>query len=234
VKHDSRKLLEEGLRRIKVCNPAEVAAKLIEFGTLLLAENQKTNLTGAKDIESLVTEHFLDSLAPLEFVELLSPVVDVGSGAGFPGIPAAIAFPRSAIVLLEPRAKRAAFLESVASRMELANISVIKASALGPKAIPFHGKAGTVLMRAVAEPEKAIGLGSVFVRPGGDLVLYEGRVARPTPEQRKAAARMDGEIDIRRVFVPGLSSVRHAWIIHRPTEPAPHKTSRRRRLSKGR
>ncbi len=227
---DPRKLLEAGLERLKIANPTATAAKLAEFGTLLLASNQQTNLTGAKDLASLVTEHFLDSLAPLALVELSSPVVDVGSGAGFPGIPAAIAFPQQIIVLLEPRAKRAAFLQSAVSRLGLGNVSVIKASALGPGAASLHGKAGTVLMRALAEPEKAIGLGSVLVRPGGDLVLYEGRRARPTPEQRKAAARMKGEIDVRRVFVPGLPSVRHVWVVRRSLEPAP---LWRRRSSKG-
>ena len=231
---DPRGLLEGGLERLKIRNPTAVSSKLLEFGALLLLENQQTNLTGAKDIVSLVAEHFLDSLAPLAFITLSSPVVDIGSGAGFPGIPVAIAFPDETIVLLEPRAKRAAFLESAVSRLGLANISVIKASALGPGATSVLGKAGTVLMRAVAEPDRAIRLGSAFVRPGGDLVLYEGRLARPTPEHRKAAARMNGEIAVRRVFVPGLSSVRHAWIVHRSGDSAPAKPLRGRRTRQGR
>ena len=106
----ARELLTAGLDELNVPRIKETSEKLIEFGNLVLEANRRTNLTGAKDLESVVRDHVLDSLAPLQLVDLESPVVDVGSGAGFPGIPAAIACPPLEFVLLEPRAKRAAFL----------------------------------------------------------------------------------------------------------------------------
>jgi 16S rRNA (guanine527-N7)-methyltransferase len=208
--------LEAGLRALGIPHAAAVSAKLIHFGKVLLEENKRTNLTGARSIDDLIKEHFLDSLAPLKFVELVQPIVDVGSGAGFPGIPAAIAFPNKKIVLLEPRAKRAEFLSVAARKLGLKNVSVIKSSARGPGAAPVAGKAGTVLIRAVAQPAIAFGLGLPLLRPGGHLVLYEGRAARATREDRRAAATAGaGDLRIRRVVVPGLSATRHAWIVRK-------------------
>ncbi|MDQ6768026.1 MAG: 16S rRNA (guanine(527)-N(7))-methyltransferase RsmG [Candidatus Eremiobacteraeota bacterium] len=208
--------LESGLQELGVRNPASVSAKLLEFGTLLLAENQRTNLTGARDLARLVHEHFLDSLAPLSSVELRSPIVDLGSGAGLPGIPVAIAYPDKEVVLVEPRAKRVAFLQSVVGKLGIGNISIIKSSARGPGAAAIAGKAGTVLMRAVAEPETSLGIGLSLLREGGHLLLYEGRASRPTRQQANAASKAGGgKIVIRRIQVPGLAAVRHAWMVRR-------------------
>lgn len=208
--------LEAGLRTLGIPREGAVSAKLIDFGNLLLEENKRTNLTGARTIGELIQEHFLDSLAPLQFVELAQPIVDVGSGAGFPGIPAAIAFPKKKVVLLEPRAKRAEFLSVAARRLALENVTVIKASARGPGAAAVAGKAGTVLIRAVAQPAVSFGLGLPLLRSGGQLLLYEGRLARARPEDRRAAATLGGgELRIRKVVVPCLSATRHVWIVRK-------------------
>ena len=208
--------MEAGLLTLGIPHPAAACAKLIVFGQMLLEENKHTNLTGARTIDDLIREHFLDSLAPLRFVELAQPIVDVGSGAGFPGIPAAIAFPRKKIVLLEPRAKRAEFLSKVAHKLALENVTVIKTSARGPSASPVVGKAGTVLIRAVSQPAVSFALGLPLLRPGGHLLLYEGRAARATPEERRAAAIAGGgDLRIRKVVVPGFSATRHAWILRK-------------------
>jgi 16S rRNA (guanine527-N7)-methyltransferase len=210
--------LEAGLTKLRI--PSAAAAKLLEFGELVLAANLHTNLTGARNLTEIVRVHLLDSLAPLKFVTLSSPIIDVGSGAGFPGIPAAIAFPDERFVLLEPRAKRAAFLESAASELALGNVSIVKSSAGGPGALPFLGKAGLVLMRAIARPDEAIILGLPLVRAGGALLLYEGRSGRATPEQRRTAKRLGGgEIEVREVAVPGLDAARHAWIVSKLRQP---------------
>ena len=208
-------LLENGLKTLGMPQPAGVRRKLLDFARLVLAENQRTNLTGARDEASLVSEHLLDSLAPLRLVRLVSPVADIGSGAGFPGIPAAIAYPDKKFVLLEPRSKRAQFLMHAAKELELGNVTVLKASAGSPKAAGIARAARTVLMRAVAEPGRALRLGLFLVRPGGTLLLYEGRASRPTPDQREIASRAGGTITVRQVSVPGLEAVRHVWIVRK-------------------
>lgn len=213
---DPADVLVEGLHSLGIADPQTVSARLIQYAHLVLEGNARTNLTGARDLAGLVVNHFLDSLAPLGFIKLADPVVDLGSGAGLPGIPAAIAYPKHRFVLLEPRAKRVEFLRSAIERLRLDNASVIKGSALGPSAAGLLGKAGTVLVRAVAEPAQAFALGLPLLRTGGELLLYEGRSARPTVEHKKAAARHGGGgIKVRRTHVPALEATRHAWIVRR-------------------
>jgi 16S rRNA (guanine527-N7)-methyltransferase len=213
---DPEEVLASGLRSLGIAHPQAVSAKLIEYAKLILEENKRTNLTGARDLKGLIVNHLLDSLAPLGFIKLADPVVDLGSGAGFPGIPAAIANPGHQFVLIEPRAKRVEFLRSAIERLRLDNASVIKGSALGPAAQGLLGKAGTVLVRAVAEPVQAFALGLPLLRPGGQLLLYLGRAARPTVEQKSSAARHGGgDIRVRRTHVPALEATRHAWIVTR-------------------
>lgn len=214
MRQGARELLEAGLRELGISRPSSVSEKLLEYGELLLAENRRTNLTGAGDMISLVAKHFLDSLAALGLIEMAEPIVDVGSGAGLPGIPAAIAYPCKRIILLEPRARRANFLQSAVARLDLTNASVLRSSASGSEiADRLKGTAGTVLMRAVAEPGKALALGLPLLRGGGTLLLYEGRSFRVSPKQRKLAAKLSGaEIVVKPVLVPGLAATRHAWI----------------------
>ena len=121
--------LIDGLRTLGFEHPARLAGRLAEFSGLLLEANTRTNLVGAKTLEGLVAPHLLDSLAPLAGLRLASPVVDVGSGGGMPGIPAALAFPASRFVLLEPRAKRVAFLKEAVAALGLSNVEVEQTSA---------------------------------------------------------------------------------------------------------
>ncbi len=213
---DESSLLRAGLRELKLPEPNAIVPKLLEYSRLLLQENARTNLSGARSLGSFITNHVLDSLAPLPLLHLEDPVVDLGSGGGLPGIPAAIAYPGHDFILIEPRAKRIAFLKMAIDRLELGNVEAIKSSARGPKAAAVGAASGTVLIRALAPPGLALELGLVLLRPGGTLLLYEGRSSRPTNAQKKTAARLGGgEILVKRVRVPGLAALRHAWLVKR-------------------
>lgn len=188
---------------------------LLDFAAMLLEEGRKTNLTGARSIDRLITAHILDSLAPLQQISLRGPVLDLGSGAGLPGIPVALAEPKLEVSLLEPRAKRAAFLRDVVERLLVENVDVVQSSAAGPKASRFQGTARSVLMRAVAAPQKSIELGLPFLRGGGILMLYEGRASRPGLEDIRTAKALGGAIDLKEVRVPFLAAQRHVWIVRK-------------------
>ncbi|HNW30588.1 MAG TPA: class I SAM-dependent methyltransferase, partial [Spirochaetota bacterium] len=101
--------------------------QLDQFGAyydLLVANNETLDLTRITSFEDIVVKHFIDSLFFTEFIELPSPIIDIGSGAGFPGIPLKIFLPRLKMILSEPRKKRATFLENTARALRLADVEV--------------------------------------------------------------------------------------------------------------
>ncbi len=217
-------LLQDGLQQLKLADDRATIERLLHFAALVLKANQATNLTGAKDGHSLIVAHILDSLAPLGQIKLAEVVADLGSGAGLPGIPAAIMYPKVHFVLLEPRRKRAEFLEFAVSELALDNVEVVKSKATTAGKLP-KGGVGTVLMRAVAPPAESLGLGLPIVRPGGMLLLYEGRAAVPSPDAIQVAARFRASIAIRSVDVPFLNAERHIWIVRRKPISPVHKAS---------
>jgi len=103
----------------------EKCLKLERFATLLHEWNQVHNLTGAKDLESIY-ENIIDSLFPVTFITPPSSLLDVGTGAGFPGMALGIYFDDTETVLCEPLNKRASFLKFIIMELELKNITVAK------------------------------------------------------------------------------------------------------------
>jgi 16S rRNA (guanine527-N7)-methyltransferase len=224
--------LERGLTELDYPQPAALASRLLDFGDLLLAANRRTNLIGARDIDGLVAAHFLDSLAPLARGHLASPALDVGSGAGLPGIPVALAFPDLSITLLEPRAKRAAFLRSVVADLELRNVEVVQMGAERAGRREWRDRGATVLARALAKATAALELALPLVRPAGRLYLYTGREKQPAPNELEMIERLQAAlVEARPVAVPYLDAQRHVWIIEKrgPTPEGIPASSRARR-----
>ncbi|HXM17367.1 MAG TPA: 16S rRNA (guanine(527)-N(7))-methyltransferase RsmG [Candidatus Tumulicola sp.] len=219
----SEQVLIAGLEQLGFAEPSGLAEGLLRFGSLLLEANRKTNLVGAADADVLVRAHILDSLAPLRGLRLREPVLDVGSGAGLPGLVAALAYPHLRFVLLEPRAKRADFLRTAVAALKLSNVTVQPVTAETAGRGAWRERAGAVLMRAVAKPPRALELGLPFLSRGGRLVVYLGRQSRPEPGEMAIIELLGGRLEeARLVQVPYLDAVRHVWIIlkkgHTPPE----------------
>jgi len=100
-----------------------IIIKLENFASLLHEWNQIHNLTGAKTVDAIYV-NIIDSLFPLTFIEKPQSVLDVGTGAGFPGLVLAIALPLTEVVLAEPLKKRVSFLKYAAIDLELPNVKV--------------------------------------------------------------------------------------------------------------
>ena len=101
----------------------EIIIKLENFASLLNEWNQIHNLTGAKTIDAIYT-NIVDSLYPLTFIDKPKTLLDVGTGAGFPGLVLAIVLPQTEVVLAEPLKKRVSFLKYAAIDLELPNVRV--------------------------------------------------------------------------------------------------------------
>lgn len=226
--------LEQGLARLGFAQPDALAGRLRLFAGLLLEANRHTNLVGVKTFDDLLAAHLLDSLAPLAGQSLEEPIIDAGSGAGLPGIPAALAWPERRFVLLEARTKRAAFLRDVVTAMGLANASVEKMSAESAARGPLREQAGTVLARALAKPAAALEIALPLLAPQGRLFLYTGRKAAPDRDESAVITRAGGRlVEARRVEVPYLDAERHVWIVEkrppRAAAPAGYRRPTRRR-----
>lgn len=139
---------------------------------LLLKWNARTNLTSVRVPKEIVTRHFGESFfaaSRLLAEETAETVIDLGSGAGFPGLPMAIVAPAAQITLLESNAKKAAFLHEVIHALRLAN-----ARAVRQRGEEYPGQADLVIMRAVEDFSKSAPLALQLVRDGGRLALMIG------------------------------------------------------------
>lgn len=221
--------IRSGLLALGLPNAPRVAEKLLAYGELLLDWNKRTNLVGAKGLDELAASHFLDSLAPVVGLPLRNPVMDIGSGAGLPGIVVAVAYPGRNVILLEPRAKRAQFLKHAIKELGLENAVVEPVRAETAARSGWREKAGTVLIRAVAKPRVAMEYGLPLLRKGGRLALYMGRRAEPERGEVAALTLLGGAFEEARVVkVPYLEAARHVWIIRKAgVTPAGYPRGRR-------
>lgn len=115
--------LAQYLDNEKIILESDIIVKLESFASLLHEWNQIHNLTGAKTIDAIYV-NIIDSLFPLTFIEIPKTLLDVGTGAGFPGLVLAIALPDTKVVLAEPLKKRVSFLKYAAIDLELSNVCV--------------------------------------------------------------------------------------------------------------
>lgn len=185
---------------------------MLRYLELLQKWNRVYNLTGVRDPHAMVTRHLLDSLAISPF--LCGPrVLDVGSGAGLPGIPLALARPELVFVLLDASRKKARFLRQAVSALGLANAAVAceRAESFAP-AERFH----SVLARALAPLPAALGMcGRLCVADGRILVMtgtYPGRELDAIPAGFLVT-------EVRRLEVPRLGAQRHLVVVRPPQTP---------------
>ena len=115
--------LSQYLDSEKIILESETIVKLENFASLLHEWNQIHNLTGAKTIDAIYI-NIVDSLYPLTFIEKPATLLDVGTGAGFPGLVLAIALPKTEVILAEPLKKRVSFLKYAAIDLEPSNVKV--------------------------------------------------------------------------------------------------------------
>jgi 16S rRNA (guanine527-N7)-methyltransferase len=150
----------------------------------LKAWNEKFNLTAIKDDEGIVIKHFLDSLAPLKFIKPSATLLDIGSGAGFPGIPLKIVEPSLKVTLIDSVNKKVTFMKHIITELGLADIEAIHIRA-EELAKTRKGCFDVVISRALASLSDFIKLGEPFLKDDGILIAMKG--SRAEEEVREAA-----------------------------------------------
>lgn len=201
-----RTRLDEGLDAMGLDLPEEQRQRLIGFLTLLLRWNRTYNLTAVRDPEAAVTRHLLDSLAVLPYLTG-SPVLDLGTGAGLPGIPLAIALPSHRFVLLDGNGKKIRFVRQAALELGLSGVEAVQARM---ESYRPQQKFATIISRAVAELETLWRAAEPLLATPGRVLLMKGR--RPEAE---LAALSAPNPQCHRLSVPGLEAERHLIEIRR-------------------
>jgi len=194
--------LEEGTAALGIELTSAQRDALIAHLDLVDEWNAKFNLTAIRDREQQVTKHVLDSLTVRPW--LRGPTVaDVGSGAGFPGIPLAIVEPERRFALLESTGKKCRFLEAVRDTLGLANVEVIQARAESYKP---EVRYETVVARAVGPLADLVRFAGPLLAAGGRLLAMKGR--NPAEE---LSGRLNGwkVMAVHPLRVPGLDDERH-------------------------
>jgi 16S rRNA (guanine527-N7)-methyltransferase len=198
--------LHRGVRAMKLGLDAEAEHRQLAYLALLEKWNRAYNLTAVRDPLVMVPRHLLDSLAVLPW--LVGPrVLDVGSGAGLPGIPLAIARPDLAFTLLDSNAKKTRFITQAVAELGLANVTVANARVEDYRApAPF----ATLVTRAFASIPDMLAACGHLCASGCRLLAMKGAV----PQAELAALPEGFQVSaIHALEVPGLDAQRHVIII---------------------
>jgi 16S rRNA (guanine527-N7)-methyltransferase len=223
--------LIEGARQLGLSLTAGQVALFARYQELLLEWNQHINLTAITDPAGIQVRHFLDSLS-CTLAMTYRPgqwLVDVGTGAGFPGIPLKIYYPDLRLTLVESVAKKARFLTAVVAELGLVQVDIVteRAELLGQN--PEHRERyDWVVARAVAEMRVLVEYLLPLCRPGGHVLAQKGGGA---PEETAAAVRaitlLGGALPrYQTIQLPGLADAHHLVIIEKQT-PTPPQFPRR-------
>ncbi|HLT43803.1 MAG TPA: 16S rRNA (guanine(527)-N(7))-methyltransferase RsmG [Luteimonas sp.] len=202
-----RAALEAGLAALG--SERALADPLLAYLALLQRWNATYNLTAIRDPEQMVTLHLLDSLAIVPHVAGISRLADLGTGAGLPGIPLAIARPELQVTLVESNGKKARFLREAVRQLGLANARVAESRA---EALDEPGAYKAITARALATLAEIIAVGEHLVAPGGRLLAMKGQ----RPDAELAALPAGWRLQsVHPLQVPGLAAERHLVAVER-------------------
>ena len=162
------------------------------FYELLIETNKSLNLTAITEMKDVVLKHFIDSISLSKFYDLSGCyVIDVGTGAGFPGIPLAIFYQDAEFVLMDSLNKRLQFINQITEKCNLSNITTIHGRAEDiAHASVYREKFDYCVSRAVASLPTLLELCTPFVKVGGKFISYKSELLQEELEQSKNALKI--------------------------------------------
>ncbi len=221
-----REVLQEGLPALGMGE--DRIPQLIEFSRLLLEKNQVMNLTAITEPREVATLHLLDSLALAAHEELAGKkIIDVGTGAGFPGTPLAIALPGVDMTLLDSLNKRIDFLQEVCNALSLQDITCVHARA-EEFAAAHRESYDFAVSRAVAALPVLCELCLPLVKVGGAfLAMKSSHSQEETDQAAKAISLLGGKLERVTDYSIPTTDITHRLLTIRKVSPTPKKYPRR-------
>jgi 16S rRNA (guanine527-N7)-methyltransferase len=198
--------LRGGIDQMGLTLPDAAVTRLLDYQALLERWNATYNLTAVRDPAEMVTRHLLDSLAIAPYVRGAT-LADLGTGAGLPGIPLAIAMPQCDVLLVDANGKKVRFLREAIRTLKLERVSAVQA-----RVETVTGKFDCITARAFASLADMLAWGGHLLAPGGEWLAMKGRAP-------------DAELDalppgftvraVHALTVPGLDAERHLVVLAR-------------------
>lgn len=209
-------MLSEGAAAFSAGLGAGQTARLMKYKELLLEWNTKINLTAIEEDRDIIIKHFIDSLSILPYLRNTSErLVDVGTGAGFPGIPVKIAYESTKVLLLDSLDKRVTFLKTVIGELGLEGIDALHARAEEAGADPLYRESYDVsVARAVANLPVLLEYCLPLVKTGGIFIAMKGSSTEELGASKKALEILGGEIEeVRELTLPFSDITRNIVVV---------------------
>ncbi len=196
------RLLRLGLEELGLVLPGETERRLLDYVALLDKWNKTYNLTAVRDPVQMITHHILDSLAVRPFLK--GPdILDIGTGAGLPGIPLALTCPQYQFTLLDSNAKKTRFVTQAKGELGLDNVRVVHERV--EKYRPAQ-KFDTLLTRAFASLAEMLRLAGHLLTEDGEFLAMKGNYPKEELEQVISPFKV---LEVCDLVVPGLDEQRH-------------------------
>lgn len=192
-------IFENKLKSLNITLTEEQKQQFVKFYELLVEWNKVMNLTGITEYEEVNEKHFVDSLAIVKAIDInnVETVIDVGTGAGFPGVPLKIAFPHLKVVLLDSLNKRINFLNTVINELGLTDIKTIHGRAEDfAKQADYREQFDLCVSRAVANLATLSEYCIPYVKKDGMFVPYKsGEIDEELEQSKKAVHILGGKLE---------------------------------------
>ena len=220
-----KKTLSEGLPRLGLQLPESVQDTLCAFGSAVVEQNKVMNLTAITEPDQVAKLHLLDCLSLLTLENLAGKrIIDVGCGAGFPGVPVKIACPQADLTLLDSLGKRMNWLESILPQL---GVDATCITARAEEAITTRREQYDIATsRAVARLNILLELTAPYVKVGCKVLAMKGTAAQEELEEAKNAIRRLG-LKVEKVAEFPIDGTAHTVIVLKKVAPTPPQYPRR-------